>query len=240
MKRVQLTIMFLVILFLTACVNKGELYIVSALEDIVYDISINTTEDLFCEKYAEYYADFDEVTEYGYSYLDCTGENGHYQYLKGLNLELIDREDIDVEVEEDNGVFSYYIIVDNNKVILGNTPNIALGDLFIIIEPDVISSIDQCLVITSKDSNEVGEINGYTIVRNRTFCLMVVGIIIVDGYNFGFFSSGCDNDINNIGYSAIKDGVEYNLKTLVQDGELTVKEIFELYFCDQGKLGSTI
>ena len=82
-----------------------------------------------------------------------------------------------------------------------------------------------------EEPNPIAKLGDYNIYRTGFTCMMVVGNIIVDGYYFGYFSVGCDDDLDNIGYYAEFDGVNYGLQDLVDDEILTVKEIYEMHLC---------
>ena len=84
---------------------------------------------------------------------------------------------------------------------------------------------------------EVGNINGYTIYRGDNACDWVVGEIIVEGYDFGYFYWGCSRDLSAIGYYAEKDDIHYFLQDLVDNGEISVAQIYYLYMCDPYKAG---
>jgi len=96
-----------------------------------------------------------------------------------------------------------------------------------------------CLIRDPEDETYFGTINGYAFYRfEDAVCEMVVGNITVDGYDFGFFNWGCDDNLNWIGYTARKDGVTYQLQDLVDQGEVTTKDIYEkIYICDDAKWG---
>ncbi len=85
---------------------------------------------------------------------------------------------------------------------------------------------------------EVGTINGFTLFRTEITCEMVVGNININGYDFGFFHSGCDNTIDSVGYYAQKDSVTYMLSSLVENEEITVEQIYTLYMCDEFRFGT--
>jgi len=103
------------------------------------------------------------------------------------------------------------------------------------------SATDQegCLIGNPDKPDYMGTLNGYEIYRNGGgVCDMVVGRIIVDGYDFGSFSWGCAADLNNIGYEARKMGTVFQLQDLVDRKKLTTKEFYEkIYVCDDEKIG---
>lgn len=97
-----------------------------------------------------------------------------------------------------------------------------------------------CKVSISTEDDVIGELNGYSIMR-ITFearCERLLGFIVVDGYDFGYFSDGCSKSLDWIGYYAEKDGETYKLQSLVDNNELKTKDIYELYICDEGRMGS--
>ncbi len=84
----------------------------------------------------------------------------------------------------------------------------------------------------------VAVLDGYEFYRESITCAMVVGNIIVDGYNFGYFWSACNNTLNDIGYIVKKDGETFNLQLLVDEGELTTKDIYNrIYKLDPYRKG---
>lgn len=84
---------------------------------------------------------------------------------------------------------------------------------------------------TLEDPKSIAKLGDYNIYQTRLTCMMVVGNIIVDGYYFGFFNTGCASDLDNIGYYAEMDGITYGLQELVNDEILTVKEVYDMYLC---------
>jgi len=90
-------------------------------------------------------------------------------------------------------------------------------------------------------SNEVGVIlgyiNGFAIKRSEISCDWVVGEIVVDGYDFGFFYWGCSKDLDGIGYYAEKDDEHFYLQDLVDEEEVTTEQIYHLYMCDPYRVG---
>ena len=97
---------------------------------------------------------------------------------------------------------------------------------------------DHCDSVISSDDSVVGEINGFTITRgSRARCEVVLGSIVVDGFDFGYFSDGCNKTLDWIGYSANKDDEVYSIQSLVDDGEFTTADVYNLYLCDEGRMG---
>ncbi|XMB71711.1 hypothetical protein RJI07_06255 [Mycoplasmatota bacterium WC30] len=136
---------------------------------------------------------------------------------------------------------SFYYIKPENEYV--NIPTaleegiISIADVIASGLPAVNIEDTVCTITTSAEDTVIGEINGYEIRRSLAFCDAVVGQIVVDGFDFGFFSSGCDANLNSIGYYAVKDNIDYELKELVDDGIITTEQIFDIYKCDEGRLG---
>ncbi len=136
---------------------------------------------------------------------------------------------------------SFYYIKPENKYV--NIPTaikigiITIGDVLASGLPALNIQDTVCTITILEDASIVGEINGYEIQRSLVFCTAVVGQIVVDGFDFGYFSNGCDADLNSIGYYATKDDVTYQLKQLVDDGIINTQQIFDIYKCDEGRLG---
>lgn len=108
--------------------------------------------------------------------------------------------------------------------------------LFVFPSLSLPRSIDECAVTTPASSDIIGEINGYTIVRDVPLvCEVVPFDITIDGYYFGKCTRCCSGSIDEIGYHAIKDGEKYNLRELVDKEEITVREVYLLYVCDYAK-----
>jgi len=101
---------------------------------------------------------------------------------------------------------------------------------------------DSCDVYSFTDESEfIGYINSYKIIRPsfQVRCECVLGSIIVDGYNFGFFYDGCENNLNWLGYLAEKDQITYRIQELVDTKKISVEQIYHLYMCDPNHLGIT-
>ena len=136
MKKSMLIILSsLFLITMSACATKGELYVIRSLKDMVYDISMSVTEEEFCKEYSEFYGEEDGFTENGEKYIQCAGEDGHYEQLIKLNLEYDSQYDVIVQLEDKDGIFTYYIVTPYYDVlILGHTPDIKNDDRFIIME----------------------------------------------------------------------------------------------------------
>lgn len=116
-----------------------------------------------------------------------------------------------------------------------------LGIAMIVSIAFMVRSCQQSVVNDDIDGSPgelVATLNGYEFYRESITCEMVVGNIIVDGYNFGYFWSACGNTLNSIGYNIEKDGQSYNLQILVDEGKLTTKDIYyRIYMHDPYRKG---
>ena len=142
--------------------------------------------------------------------------------------------------DEEGNKYTVYEILEEELLTIEQVYNLFDGHIHRYENEDVITSIEQCEVAIPEEELDVGEINGYTIKRQLWACEMVLGSVVIDGYDFGYIHSGCDWTIDNVGYYAEKDGVTYDLSELVDSGEMTVGQIHELYMCDYGRIGLTI
>ena len=134
-KSILILLLSLFLLTLSSCATKGELYVIRTLKDMVYDMSELVSEEEFCDEYSDFYGKEGETTENGESYIQCAGEEGHYEQLTMFNLNYSSPIDVVVELEEKDGVFTYYIVTIYFDVfILGHTPDIKNDDKFIIVE----------------------------------------------------------------------------------------------------------
>ncbi len=99
---------------------------------------------------------------------------------------------------------------------------------------------DRCDIydISSEVGVVLGYINGYAIKRTEVSCDWVVGEIVVDGYDFGYFYWGCSRDLNGIGYYAEKHDNHYYLQSLVEEQEMTTEQIYQFYMCDSFRNGN--
>ena len=196
------------------------------------------------------------VEKYDYTYLDVEiNEYGVYNqvlkdgpFCKALPTVFKIEESFETERRfmvscADEGIV---IKVDDNYYLLEYAVKEGLITTDQILYTDLGESANKdrsvCLTTTYFDEdyvgNHVGSLNGYEIYRTNITCEMFVGGITVDGYFFGFISSGCTHDLDSIGYYAMKDDVVYELQTLVDDGEMTTKDIYErIYCCDENRLG---
>lgn len=94
-----------------------------------------------------------------------------------------------------------------------------------------------CLIPFTLDMETLDLIDGYSIKRTQGVCDMYLGRVIIDGYDFGIISSGCDWTIDNVGYYAEKDGETYTISSLIENGIVTVEDIYNIYICDVGRTG---
>lgn len=111
----KLVLLFIGVLFLSGCVNKGWIRNANELEGMLYMASTDaSTEELFCAEFTGLYIEDNE------EYWSCFGENGHFQYLKSLGLSFDDKNDVNVEVEAKDNVYIFTITIDGTKIELGS------------------------------------------------------------------------------------------------------------------------
>lgn len=122
------------------------------------------------------------------------------------------------------------------KMIKKLTKIIIITALIFIVEGCQNSAINHD--IDGSPGELVATLNGYEFYRESLTCEAVIGDIIIDGYDFGFFGSACDNTLNDIGYVIKKDGYSYHLQDLVDEGILATKDIYEkVYILDPYRKG---
>ena len=72
-----------------------------------------------------------------------------------------------------------------------------------------------------------GSLNGYHFYGYQgVSCSAIIGPIKIDGYNFGMYNSGCEPNLDWIGFIALKDGEIYNIQDLVDTGALKTRNIY--------------
>jgi len=72
-----------------------------------------------------------------------------------------------------------------------------------------------------------GSLNGYHFYGYQgVACSAIIGPIKIDGYNFGMYNSGCEPNLDWIGFVALKDGEIYSIQDLVDTGELKTRNIY--------------
>jgi len=105
----------------------------------------------------------------------------------------------------------------------------------------ILSSCQETVIndnLEGKAGEHVGTLDGYEFYRETYTCSAVVGNITIDNYNFGYFWSACGNSIGDIGYEVRKGDETFNLKELVDNGELRTKDIYrKIYLPDPFKKG---
>lgn len=85
----------------------------------------------------------------------------------------------------------------------------------------------------------VGTIRGIEIYRDSMLvCEMVLGQVVIDGFDFGYIPSGCTTSINSIGYIAYTSHKVYDLEAVLFSDSVSVEDIHELYMKDTGRRGS--
>jgi hypothetical protein len=167
------------------------------------------------------------------------------QYTICISLEKLEDDSCCLGITQQNA----FIVGYNSEYYdLQGGVNLGLFDTYDLIEAGVPM---QCHLLdcdgnnvereVGKPSGEgIGEIGEFTIyVDTSPVCEMVVGSIVIDGYDFGYFNSGCDDSIDTIGYVAYRLGFTYQLSTLVEEGYLTVEEIHTFYMNDENHRGNT-
>ena len=92
--------------------------------------------------------------------------------------------------------------------------------------------------LEGKAGEHVGTLNGYEFYRELYTCSAHVGNITINKVNFGYFPSACGNTLNDIGYEIRKGDETFLLQSLVDDGELSAKDIYNyIYKPDPFKKG---
>ena len=178
--------------------------------------------------YTVYKEDFESCA----TALEIVGQDGIFEYY----FPCLESQYYTV-VDEEGNEYSAKELYEQDLLSLQQIYELFDGNINRMERFDVVTSITECPVTIPEEQDVVGMINGYEIIRTNFACEAVVGDVFVDGYYFGFIYSGCDGDIDDIGYRARFDGDEFLLSDMIELGEMTVEEIYNLYICDEGKIG---
>ncbi len=88
-------------------------------------------------------------------------------------------------------------------------------------------------------SELVGTIAGIEFYRDtKSTCENDLGEVIIDGFDFGYISEGCDYTLNSIGYVAYTSNKVYNLEDVILSSRITIEDIHNLYMNDSDKIGT--
>lgn len=248
MKKILLAIMFFILVMLSACDGDNQLF----------DKAETLDEDvLVLELYEELYSGNGFII---YILKDIPS----IQHTIGISYEELDNDVCYLSITTTN---AYIVLYDEDYYDLGNAFKLKLFDTVDLIDygvlyqchpryPDTSETV-KCNLYDIHDKPEysvwikedgthtnsfledppIHVMNGYSIYRMYLICGMTVGDLFIEGYYFGHISAGCSFDLDALGYYAVKDNVRYDIQDLVDEEELNIKDIYNMYICDQDRLG---
>lgn len=208
MNRIMLLVVIFFMAFLTGCQEEDRI-------KQMYGYTLTTNDFEGCDDMVE-----------------PIGQDGQYKYYFPC---LESQYHIATDVDENS--FTAHELYESNLLTLKQIYNLFEGVINRTERTDLILSIDECPVTIPENTEVVGVINGYEIISINFFCTLVVGDVYVDGYYFGYIYNGCDGDIDDIGYRARKDDEVFWLSEVIESGDITVEEIYNIYICDEDKIG---